>query len=150
MSSGRRRPERSDGITVFTVAVARNGQPNCERPWSETSGQLSITGPCPGKMRLGWISASLVQHCQPSQNAAVEDPHVSRHDKVAGEQGAGLLVQDGEIIIRVRRTPGLQAKSPRSKIQSQRVVDELRRRNELPDFFHRLHGLSVLRAVEAA
>jgi hypothetical protein len=31
----------------------------------------------------------------------------------------------------VRRTPGLQGKSPRSQIQSQRVVDELRRRNEL-------------------
>jgi hypothetical protein len=32
MSSGRRRPERSDGITVFTVAVARNGQPIQNRP----------------------------------------------------------------------------------------------------------------------
>jgi hypothetical protein len=49
----------------------------------------------------------LVHHFQPSQDAAVEDRHVLRHDQVAGEQAAGLLVQDGEITVRVRSPPSL-------------------------------------------
>src|SRR5262245_55171428 len=40
-----------------------------------------------------------VIHCrQPPQDAAVEDGNVLRYDKVAGEQRAGLLVQNREIV----------------------------------------------------
>jgi hypothetical protein len=59
------------------------------------------------KDAFGLHQREFIHDCQPSQDAAVEDRHVLRHDQVAGEQAAGLLVQDGEITVRVRSPPSL-------------------------------------------
>ena len=66
----------------------------------------------------------LVHHFQPSQDAAVEDRHVLRHDKITGEQGAGMLIQNREIVVRVRRRPSLHGQRSRSQIEFPRVVNE--------------------------
>src|SRR6202048_1980803 len=63
----------------------------------------------------------LVHNFQPSQDAAVKHRHVLRHDKVASEQGAGMLIQNREIVVRMRRRPSLQGQRSRSQIEISRA-----------------------------
>jgi hypothetical protein len=67
-----------------------------------------------------------------------------RENKIAGKQRARLGIEDGQIIVRVRRFPRPQVEHAAAQIEFGAVGDQPRRRHDLDTFHQRLAQLVAI------
>src|SRR5882724_12187885 len=67
---------------------------------------------------------------QPAAKAAVEHRDVAEEYQIAREQGSALPIENGQIVVAVRRGPRAQAQGSSAEIKRHGIIDQQGRRHD--------------------
>jgi hypothetical protein len=128
--AGRLRRARDVGAAGYQVAHVRRQSPEVPTLIGERLLPVGHDRPVPRDDPRRRNTAKVVHDRQPSAQAAVENRNVLRHHKIAGKQRGGRRIEDGEVVVGVRRAPRVEDEDAMSEIELEFVADQQRRRND--------------------
>ena len=77
-----------------------------------------------GNHALRGKGAEFVDHLEPAAKTAIQHGGVGKEHQIAREQGPGLLVEHGDIVVAMRGRPRPYRQGSRSEIEFDGAVDE--------------------------